>query len=282
MSRVIRTLLPAVALIGVLAAGPAEVEGDAAATSSSAVIFSAADRASFERLSARLPGREGAAASGVGRAQPVQRIGSVLGGTAWSTSKTAVAMAVIAAGKGRAQRTNLVRAITASDNGAAEALWSSLGGGRRAAQAADAQLRAAGDRRTRIESRRLLAGYTPFGQTDWSLADQARFTAGMACTKPGTQVLGLMGQVIAAQRWGLGTAAGAQLKGGWGPGTRPGHGGGWMERQMGVVSISGRRVAVTIATTSNGHDQGIRNLTAISRWIVSHADTSGLPRSPRC
>jgi hypothetical protein len=261
---------------------PSKLPPRAHPTVSRSAVLSAADRVSFRRLAAALPGPEGVAISAVGRHQPVSRLGSLTGGSAWSTAKAPVAMAVVAAGNGSAQRANLVRAITASDNAAAENLWASLGGGDRAARAADAQLRAAGDRHTKIESRRLLAGYTPFGQTNWSLADQTRFTAGMGCTGAGVQVLRLMGEVIRAQRWGLGAVARARLKGGWGPGTQPGVTGGWMERQMGVLAIKGRPVAVTIASSPGGHEQGVRNLTELTRWVVAHADTSRFPRSATC
>jgi len=261
---------------------PAHLPPRAHSTVAGASILSAADRASFRRLAARLPGAEGIAVSGLGRHQPVERVGTLAGGTAWSTAKTAVAMAVIATGRASAQHANLVRAITASDNAAAENLWASLGGGQRAARAADAQLRLAGDVNTRIESRRLLPGYTPFGQTDWGLSDQTRFTAGMGCTAPGRQVLRLMGSVIPSQRWGLGAVSRAQLKGGWGPGTQPGVSGGWMERQMGVISIEGRRLAVSIASSPGGHDQGIRNLNALTRWVVAHADVSRFAGRPAC
>ncbi len=191
-------------------------------------------------------------------------------------------MAVIAAGQSASEQSNLSAAITASDNNAAEALWSSLGGGQQAAQAADAQLRDAGDTRTQVQPSRLLTGYTPFGQTYWSLIDQVRFTAGMACTEAGAQVLGLMAQVVSGQRWGLGSLAGAQIKGGWGPGIHPGQGDGWMERQMGVVSIAGQPVAVALASTAGDHSTGIRSLDAMAAWLADHLHASGLARQPRC
>ncbi len=194
-------------------------------------------------------------------------------------------MAVIAAGQGRAQRQDLVQAITASDNAAAERLWRSLGSGRTAARAADAQLRAAGDRQTRIESRRLRAAFTPFGQTTWTLGNQARFTAGMSCTTAGRQVLRLMGQVVAGQRWGLGAAGvAAQLKGGWGPGTLPGVNGGYIDRQMGVITVQDRQLAVTLASrpASGSHDTGLRNLTTLARWVVGHVDVRRLSTRARC
>ena len=107
----------------------------------------------------------------------------------------------------------------------------------------------------------------------------------MSCTGAGPQVLGLMGQVIPSQRWGLGAAGvAAELKGGWGPGTAPGATGGYLDRQMGVVTLHGKPLAVAIASRpANGsHGTGTRDLTTIARWLVAHADTRSVPAHPRC
>ena len=257
-----------------------------AAAKKRATILSAADRASFGQLDASLGGEQGLAVSGLGKGRPVERVGSLRTGVAWSTSKVPIAMAVLDAGLGDSERDDLSAAITASDNAAARRLWTALGGGPAAAQAADGQLAQAGDHRTRIEYRDLAGpSYTPFGQTNWALSDQARFSAGMACTGAGPQVLGLMGQVIASQRWGLGAAGvAAELKGGWGPGTAPGATGGYLDRQMGVITLHGKPLAVAIASrpADGSHGTGARDLTRIARWLVAHADTRGVPARPRC
>ena len=94
-----------------------------------------------------------------------------------------------------------------------------------------------------------------------------------------------MGSVISGQRWGLGAAGvPAQIKGGWGPGTQPGASGPYLDRQMGVLTIAGTPLAVTIATrpADGSHDAGTRNLTAIARWFASHASARGQPDSPIC
>ena len=251
----------------------------------SRAILSPADRASFGRLQAKLGGRIGLAVSGLGPGQKVQRLGAVNDVIAWSTSKVPIAMAIYDAGLAPRHQADLRAAITASDNAAAERLWAALGGGTQAAQAADAQLVAAGDSRTQIEPNRLRAGFTPFGQTDWALTDQTRFTAGMACLDAGAQVLGLMNQTVPAQRWGLGaTGVPAQLKGGWGPGSQPGVGGGYLDRQMGVLTIHRKPVAITIASqpADGSHGSGTSALTAIARWAASHADTHRLRANARC
>jgi hypothetical protein len=252
----------------------------------STAILSSADKASFARLAASLGGASGIAVSGIGFGRKVEQAGSLRSGVAWSTAKVPVAMAVIAAGAGQAHSQDLTQAITASDNAAAERLWAALGGGTTAAQAADAQLREAGDQVTQIESRALSGpGYTSFGQTLWSLANQTRFTAGLPCTAAGAEVLGLMGRVVAGQRWGLGsTSANAQFKGGWGPGTEPGLEGGYLDRQLGVIEVRGKPLAVAIATRAadGTHETGTRNLTAITRWLASHASAGNLPSRPSC
>ncbi len=248
-------------------------------------ILSPADKSSFATLQRTIGSPIGVAVSGLGLGQKVQVTGGLRDAVAWSTSKVPVAMAVYAAGMAGSQKANLHAAITASDNAAAERLWSALGGGQTAARAADAQLQAAGDTHTAMESRSLRSGFTPFGQTDWKLTDQVRFTAGMVCTDAGIQVLGLMNQTIAAQRWGLGSAGvEAQMKGGWGPGTRPGVGGGYLDRQMGVLVIKGKPIAVTVAALPGDgqHTTGTAQLTRIAKWVVAHADVRKLPARPRC
>jgi hypothetical protein len=94
-----------------------------------------------------------------------------------------------------------------------------------------------------------------------------------------------MGEVVGGQRWGLGSAgARAELKGGWGPGAQPGAGGGYLDRQMGVVTIDGKPLAVSVASrpADGSHETATANLTAIARWLVAHADVSRVPRRARC
>jgi hypothetical protein len=261
------------------AGGAAEAEG----ASGGGTLLPAAAHASFAALARSLPGEAGLAVSPVGSGQPVEQLGSLQQAVAWSTSKVPVAMAALDAGVGSSG--DLRQAITASDNAAAMRLWQALGGGRAAAAAANDELRAAGDDATAIEARTLRAGFTPFGQTRWALADQVRFTAGMACLDAGGQLLGLMHETIPAQRWGLGSAGvPAELKGGWGPGSEPGANGGYVDRQMGVMTIHGRPLAVTLlARPSDGaHATGTTMLTQLARWVVGHANVRGLPRRARC
>ena len=280
----------AIALIGTGAATaaadarPDAGDGSTANAAASRDLFTRADRTSFGRLERTLTGSSGVAVSPVGKGQPVFALGSLKSAVAWSTSKVPVAMAVIDRGGGAKHRGDLRQAITASDNAAAERLWSSLGSGSAAASAAQAQLRAAGDATTRMESRRLRSGFTPFGQTLWKLSDQARFTAGMPCRSSGRQVLSLMGRVISSHRWGLGVRSGARLKGGWGPGSQPGASGGYLDRQMGIVTVGGKQIAVAIATrpSDGAHETGTAHLTTIAKWVFSHVDARGATASAAC
>ena len=256
-----------------------------AAAAASEGMLSSGDASSFRALQSQLGGTIGVAVSPLGKGQPVERLGTLKSGIAWSTSKVPVAMAVIAAGGADRQASNLRRAITASDNGAAERLWSSLGSGKPAARAAMRQLRSAGDQNTEVRSERLRSGFTAFGQTTWAVADQARFTAGLPCLAAGRAVLGLMGQTVGSQRWGLGqVGSGPMLKGGWGPGSRPGVDGGDLDRQLGIVTVAGKPIAVAVASlpADGRHETGTRNLTAIAKWVARHVDVGDAPQQARC
>ncbi|WP_053225732.1 hypothetical protein [Solirubrobacter soli] len=266
-------------------ATPEQEDEPARRKSRSNAILSDADRASFNRLAQQLGGEQGLAVSGVGTGRRVERVGSLNSVIAWSTSKVPVAMAVVDAGGQGAQQQNLAAAITASDNGAATRLWDSLGSADQAAAAADDELRRGGDQSTQVQARTLRSGLTPFGQTVWTLADQARFTAAMPCSASGQAVLNLMGQVIPAQKWGLGSAGvPAQLKGGWGPGSQPGQGGGYLNRQMGIIDVAGKPLAVAIASrpSDGSHESGTRALTSIAHWLVEHANMQAVPAQAAC
>jgi hypothetical protein len=261
---------------------PARPSTTPAPRSSGGTLLSAADGASFDRLAASLGGTSGVAALPARRAGSPTAAGTLRSGAAWSTMKTGVAAATFAKGTpSAATSTLLTRAITASDNAAAEQLWSALGAPGQAGALVQAQLRAAGDATTSVQTQRVRAGFTAFGQTEWALADQVRFTAGLSCTGAGRQVLALMGRVVADQRWGLGSGGvPARFKGGWGPGT----GSGYLVRQMGILTIKGHPVAVAIANLprDGAFGTGTRNLTAITRWLVAHLNARAAPVTPAC
>jgi hypothetical protein len=247
------------------------------------VLFTPSDRANFAGLEARLGGASGVAVSGLGRDQAISELGSLREGVAWSTIKVPIAIAVedrFGGAPPTATQNLLVRAITASDNAAAEALWSSLGPPEVAGAAVQRVLGQTGDTATHVETRVLRPGFTSFGQTVWSLAAQQRFISGLSCLPRARPVLALMRQVEADQQWGLGTlGSGTAFKGGWGPDSA----GRYLVRQMGIFRVGGRPVAVSIATMpSDGtFGTGTANLGAIASWLASHLKAAAVPPA-RC
>lgn len=238
---------------------------------------SAGMQASFDALAVRLRGSEGVAYTVVGGTAKTQ-LGSWRTGPGWSTVKVPLAVAadVQAHGRPGAETRRLIeRAITASDNAAAERLWSSLGTPRIAASKVQAALRSGGDRVTVVPSRRVRPGFSAFGQTRWSLTHQATFVARLPCLQYGGDVLHLMGAVVSSQRWGIGAVGRpVRFKGGWGPSPS----GRYLVRQMGIVTLAnGSRIGLAIASepADGRFETGTANLTALARWVVAHAATQG-------
>ena len=170
---------------------------------------------SFHELSSQLAAQVGIAIASVG-SRPVS-LGTWSSGVAWSTSKVPLVIAALRAGVGSHEL--VAQTIAHSDNDAAEELWSQLGDPASAARQVQDVIRAAGDAATVVESRRLREDYTPFGQTRWSLIDQARFAAGLTQVADASPVVDLMRVLTIDHRWGL-AAKGFAAKGGWGPGLR--------------------------------------------------------------
>src|SRR5665811_2381113 len=88
-------------------------------------------------------------------------------------------------------------------------------------------------------------------------------------------VLQLMGEVESGQRWGIGAVGlPAQFKGGWGPGP----GGGYLVRQMGIITLAnGSRIGLAIASepADGRFETGTANLTALARWAVANVKAKG-------
>ncbi len=178
----------------------------------------------------------------------VTSLGRLQSAPAWSTIKVPLAVAAYQRRRSPLTRRLIEPAITRSDNAAAQALWAGLGGGPAAARAVDQVLTRYGDTRTRTQTRRVRSGFTPFGQTAWSLAAQVRFVETFAARAPRHPVLAAMGRVVPGQRWGLGRIPGARFKGGWGPGTD----GRYLVRQFGLITVNGHQYAVALAARSAG------------------------------
>jgi hypothetical protein len=234
---------------------------------------------SFKALSARLGGSMGLSYASFG--QPAKSFGDLSGGVGWSTMKIPVAIAAVTQANGHPSRVTLGQmrlAITESDNNAAMAVWAGLGSPTTAAAQTQAILRQGGDTTTVVPSQVLRPGYTPFGQSNWSLADQATFAASLPCMANASQVLGLMGQITSSQRWGMGTLANTvAFKGGWGPDTD----GAYLVRQMAVVHLGdGTRIGLALAArpADGSFDTGISDLNAMAGWIAANIRGGGTNR----
>jgi hypothetical protein len=214
---------------------------------------------SFRELSGSLPATVGVAIVSATR-RPVS-LGAWSSGVAWSTSKVPLAIAAVRAGS--ASRDQLFGTIARSDNAAAEELWSQLGDP--AAQLVQSVIREACDPTTVVESRRLRDEYTPFGQTVWSLADQARFAAGLSRVAGAVEILELMRSLSVEHRWGL-AAKGFAAKGGWGPGVS----GDYLVRQFAVVSGTAG-VALAAEVGNGGYQAGVDVVNALADWIAAEA-----------
>ena len=193
---------------------------------------------------------------------------------AWSTIKVPLVIASMRQHNTDHPTAAMVAAITESDNAAAEAIWEGLGDPATAAADVGKVLHDAGDP-TIVESRKLRPEYTAFGQTDWSLTNQAEFLSAAACDQRNQPVLNLMGQVNGDQRsWGVGPLPDAKIKGGWGPSPS----GRYLVRQIGVVPAGQRGltvIAMAAEPESGSFADGTRALTQIGDWL--HARLDALP-----
>lgn len=225
--------------------------------------------ASFQKLSKKLGGQVGLAWAPVGRGGEVTSLGSFESGPAWSTIKVPIAVAVAKSADGGGSsdlQHDMRRAITASDNAAAKRLWKRLGDPDEAAAATQQVLREAGDSQTEVQSQVTRSEFSAYGQTDWSLENQARFAAGLTCLPEAEPVLDLMGDVVSSQRWGAGNVgASTRVKGGWGPNES----GEYLVRQMAIMTLAGgEQVAVAMASApeDGSFEAGTRDLTKLAEW----------------
>ncbi len=221
--------------------------------------------AEFATLENKLNAKMGIVIRGVG-ANPQQLVfGDWTSGPAWSTSKVPLTIAAL---REQNPPTDLMRAaITESDNAAAEKIWAGLGDPVPAAHKMEAVLSQYGDPTT-VEWQRKRPPFTAFGQTIWSLTNQARFTAGAVCDSGNASIFNLMGQVESGQSWGLGVIADTRFKGGWGPSPS----GSYLVRQLGVLKTPTGLTAVAVATepASGAFNDGTQELTEVANWLTAH------------
>lgn len=243
----------------------------------------------FAALENELDGEIGAVIGPPGSTQ-AESFGDLSSGSAWSTSKVPIALRLLQdvggpSGLSASQAEEMRRALTLSDNEAAAALFADLehehGGLAGASAAVGEVLREAGDSSTQISTQGR-DGFSTYGQTEWSLADQQQFASALAAGCIGTQesreyVLDLMGEV-SSDTWGLGSAGlPARWKGGWGPGVD----GRYLVRQMGVLYVGDREAAVTLAAIpSDGQFETAEAMaTSIAQWLAQRAQSVAAPPS---
>lgn len=252
-----------------------------AGATSGATVLMAGATSSFDALAESLGGNVGVALGPVGTGA-MEQLGPLQSGSAWSTIKVPIAARVIEDAGGAdtvppATRDLISRAITASDNAAAASLWEQLasrhGGPPGAAAAVGELLAAAGDAQTTVSTLGR-DGFSPYGQTEWSLTEQATFVSALfaGCVAPAAapELRTLMSQVVSDQRWGLGaTGLPAYFKGGWGPGTD----GRYLVRQVGVIERDGSAIAVALAAIpADGQlATGTAAISQLARWVVDNA-----------
>ncbi|KUI22812.1 hypothetical protein AU193_10375 [Mycobacterium sp. GA-1285] len=225
--------------------------------------------AEFEALAAEISADVGIVVRPVGQGPAPLSAGEWSIGPAWSTIKVPLAIAGLRASDPPVVTEPMRAAVTRSDNSAAESIWQSLGDPATAAQKVQDVLAEAGDP-TVVESEKVRPEFTAFGQTQWSLADQAVFLSSAVCDARNEPILALMRRIEPEQRWGLAAIPEAQYKGGWGPSEA----GAYLVRQMGILSTSRGSTVVTMAAEpdSGSFEDGTRVLTRIAEWLSQRMD----------
>lgn len=221
--------------------------------------------ADFAELQQSFRGSAGLAIMPVGGEKMVT-FGNWTSGPAWSTIKVPMAIAALRASNTYAATASA--AITASDNGAADTLWASLGSGVDAAAAVQGVLREGGDTTTTVPSVRTRADASVYGQADWTLADQVRFASQLPCVPQSQRVLDLMGQIVPSHRWGLGAFGSSEFKGGWGPDPA----GKYLVRQFGLIDSPSGRIAIAFAAQpdSGAFSDGMTMLDKMTTLLSGH------------
>jgi hypothetical protein len=223
--------------------------------------------AEFTELEKRLNAKMGLVVSAVGANRKQLVLGEWASGPAWSTIKVPLIIAALGEEHPPVITDSMRAAITESDNAAAESIWETLGDPVTAAHKVEEVLSRYGDPTT-VQWRKVRPEFTAFGQTIWSLTNQARFTAAAVCDTANAPVFTLMGQVVTDQRWGLGLIPNTRFKGGWGPSPT----GSYLVRQLGVLTMPTGLTAVAVATqpASGLFADGTEELTETSKWLTQH------------
>ena len=187
----------------------------------------------------------------------------------WSTMKVPIAIAALRRSPG--MEATAKQAIQNSDNAAAEELWGALGTPEQAAAATSGVIKE-GNSTARVESQVVRPGFSSFGQSDWSLSDQAEFASHLRCIRGAEPVVAAMGNIVNGGGYGLGTIPGAIFKGGWGPSSSGGYG----VRQFGLIPKSDGKgyvaVAIAVESPDGSYEAGQAELTTAAEFLQSRVD----------
>lgn len=181
---------------------------------------------------------------------------------AWSTIKVPISIAALR--QDPSASGDVALAIQQSDNDAAARLWQSL-----ASPAEDtAEVITDAGSSAQVQDQQVAPPYSSFGQSTWSVLQQANFAAGMRCVAGAQEVVGYMGNIANGANYGLGTIPGAIFKGGWGPNSAGVYG----VRQFGVIPNDQGYVAIALAATSpdGSYESGQAVLTQMAQNVYEH------------
>jgi hypothetical protein len=146
--------------------------------------------------------------------------GSLVTGYAWATADLPVALAVLREPKEPNDPEYLLtRAFNDSSAAGDLALWQYLGTDTVAAEKTQAIIVEAGDLNTVVRVNEASAALAPFGQTRWTLSDQAMFMGSFYCMTESDRVLTHMRQPSLDDTYGLGLLPSVRVKSG--SGTEP-------------------------------------------------------------
>lgn len=222
--------------------------------------------ASFTALADQIPGQVGIALSD---GQRSILFGDWDSGPAWSTIKVPLSIAALRLDPNTATPL-MQRAISQSDNAAAEQLWSLLGDPTAAATAVRGILAEGANNEVVVQAEQVRPPYSAFGQTLWSLADAARFAWALPCIANSETVLVQMHNLTADQRWGLAASGDVAAKGGWGPDLD----GNYLTRQIAVVATDTGTLGVALAAQPD--DGNFTTATSmidrLADWIAQHTN----------
>ncbi|MGV0680471.1 hypothetical protein ABQE62_30115 [Mycolicibacterium fortuitum] len=224
---------------------------------------------SFTALAQQIPGQVGVA---IFDGNDTMSFGTWSTGPAWSTIK--VPLAIAAARHDLTTSAPLIeRAITASDNAAADQLWASLGEPAAAAAAVNQVLVDGANPDVQVQADQIRPPYSPYGQTIWSQADAARFAWALPCIPDAELVLAQMHNITPDQQWGLAATDNTAAKGGWGPDPD----GNYLARQIGIIHTETGTLGVAIATTPDDgtFTTATALLNSLANWVTQN--TTGFP-----